>query len=85
MTSIKSKLLLLFLVLTLTDCILDRSYYEALCIFLFNQKSLSALLNNKSERPSENSPKSTIPIETLNPNKGSNKSMLVTLLSFLAY
>ena len=77
--SLNSKLLIFVLVIALTDCILDRSFYEALCTLLSNQKSPSAPLNNKSEKPSENCPKSITLIETHNQDRDSNKSMSVIL------
>lgn len=77
-TCLSTKIILFTLALSLADCILDRSYYEALGKLInLVQKSQSVPVNNKSDRPLEDCLKNITLIEIHNQGKNLNKSTLV--------
>lgn len=79
------KAIVLATLLCLSLQILDRSYYDALCTFHLSQNFLWAQAKKIFEMLSEDYPRNTIQIETLDRDRDSKRSMLVsrTLSSLL--
>ncbi len=82
----RMKIICVYVLIFMATSILDRSYYDALCIsFLWFKSCPLAPQRKIFEKRSENYLKSIILIETQDPSKDFSKSTMVTTPFNLAY